>query len=116
MRQYIKELHEKDRQWKGELKKKRQNILNSQNESYHRTIEETSRQDKKAKDEEKAKMKKKIEVLKSMTEVRKKAIDDGLESIKKYGKPLYKKMQEEFHNNVELPSLEEKKRKLSEVR
>ena len=44
VREYIKELHEKDRKWKGELKKKRQDILNSQNESYHRTIEETNRQ------------------------------------------------------------------------
>ena len=28
VREYIKDLHEKDRKWKGELKKKRQDILN----------------------------------------------------------------------------------------
>jgi hypothetical protein len=28
VKQYIKQLHEEDRKWKGELKKKRQEILN----------------------------------------------------------------------------------------
>jgi len=33
--------------------------------------------------------------------------------MKKQGRPLFKKMQEDFMNKVELPTLEEKKRKLS---
>ena len=36
--------------------------------------------------------------------------------MKKQGRPLFKKMEEEFLNKVELPTLEEKKRKLSEIR
>lgn len=59
---------------------------------------------------------KKIEMLKSQPETRKKTIEEGLEFMKKQGMPLFKKMEEEFHNKVEIPSLEERKRKLSEVR
>jgi hypothetical protein len=51
-----------------------------------------------------------------MVDARKRTIDDGLDFIKKQGRPLYKKMEEDFYNRVELPSLEEKKRKLTEVR
>jgi hypothetical protein len=36
--------------------------------------------------------------------------------MKKQGRPLFKKMEEDFVNKVELPTLEEKKRKLSEIR
>ena len=61
-------------------------------------------------------MVKKIEHLKSQPDNRKKTIEEGLEFIKKHGRPLFKKMEEEFHNRVELPTLEEKKRKLSEIR
>ena len=68
-------------------------------------MEESNRQEKKAKDEEKARMKKKIDTLKSMKEVRKKTIDEGLEYIKNHGRPLYKKMQQEYHAQVELPGL-----------
>jgi hypothetical protein len=38
VKEYIKELHDRDRQWKSELKKKRQEILNEKNELYHKTI------------------------------------------------------------------------------
>lgn len=60
VKQYIKQLHEEDRKWKGELKKKRQEILNEKSESYHKTNEETMKQQQKAKEEEKARMIKKI--------------------------------------------------------
>ena len=39
-----------------------------------------------------------------------------MEFMKKQGRPLFKKMEEDFVNKVELPTLEEKKRKLSEIR
>ena len=68
-------------------------------------MEESNKQEKNAKEEEKARMKKKIDTLKSMSEVRKKTIDEGLEYIKSHGRPLYKKMQQEYHAQVELPGL-----------
>lgn len=58
----------------------------------------------------------KIEQIKTMADARKRTIDDSLDFIKKQGRPLFKKMEEDFYNRVELPSLEEKKRKLTEVR
>lgn len=54
--------------------------------------------------------------MKSQPDNRKKTIEESLEFIKKQGRPLFKKMEEEYLNKVELPSLEEKKRKLSEIR
>ncbi len=59
---------------------------------------------------------KKIEQIKSMADARKRTIEESLDFMKKQGRPLFKKMEEEFYNRVELPSLEEKKRKLTEVR
>lgn len=59
---------------------------------------------------------KKIEFYRSQSENRKKAIDQSLEFVKQQGRPLFKRMEEEFKNKVELPGLEERKRKLSEVR
>ena len=60
VKEYIKELHDKDRQWKSELKKRRQEILNEKNEEYHRTIEEQTKIEQKAREEEKIKMIRKI--------------------------------------------------------
>ena len=59
---------------------------------------------------------KKIQLIKSQAGSRKKTIEESLEFMKKQGRPLYKKMEEDFYNKVELPTLEEKKRKLTEVR
>ena len=55
-------------------------------------------------------------MIKSQAGSRKKTIEESLEFMKKQGRPLYKKMEEDFYNKVELPTLEEKKRKLTEVR
>jgi hypothetical protein len=35
----------------------------------------------------------KIEQLKGMTDVRKRTIDEGLDLIKKHGRPMFKKME-----------------------
>lgn len=60
VKEYIKDLHDKDRQWKSELKKRRQEILNEKNEEYHRTIEEQTKSEQKAREEEKVRMIRKI--------------------------------------------------------
>jgi hypothetical protein len=46
------------------------------------------------KEDEKNKMMKKIEMLKSQPDVRKRTIEEGMDFIKKYGRPLFKKMEE----------------------
>lgn len=56
---------------------------------------------------------KKIEQIKSQAENRKRTIEESLDFMKKQGRPLFKKMEEEFYNKIELPTLEEKKRKLT---
>ncbi len=60
VKEYIKQLHDEDRRWKGELKKKRQEILNSKNEMYHKNEEEAAKQELKLKEEEKIRKLKKI--------------------------------------------------------
>lgn len=35
-----------------------------------------------------------------MSQARKRTIDEGLEFIKKQGRPMYKKMQEDYYNRV----------------
>ena len=60
VKEYIKKLHEEDRKWKGELKKKRQDILNQKNQMYHKNNEEVRKQELKAKEDEKNRMAKKI--------------------------------------------------------
>lgn len=116
VKEYIKQLHEQDRIWKGELKKKRQSILNEKNEIYHKNHQEEVKVQQKLKEDEKNKMLRNIETFRSQSETRKRTIEESLEFMKKQGRPLFKKMEEEFHNKVEIPSLEERKRKLSEVR
>ena len=61
-------------------------------------------------------MSKNIQFYRSQASNRKKTIEESLEFMKKQGRPLFKKMEEEYHNKIELPTLEEKKRKLSQVR
>lgn len=60
VKEYIKQLHDEDRKWKGELKRKRQDILNSKNEMYHKNEEESAKQEMKMKEEDKIRKLKKI--------------------------------------------------------
>lgn len=43
---------------------------------------------------------KKIEQIKSMADARKRTIEESLDFMKKQGRPLFKKMEEEFYNRV----------------
>ncbi len=67
---------------------------------YHKNVEETAKQEQKMKEEEKLRMIKKIEFIKSQVDVRKKTIEEGLDFLKKQGRPLYKKMEKDFYNKV----------------
>ncbi len=49
VKEYLKQLHDEDRKWKGEIKKKRQSILNEKNESYHKNNEDVAKQQQKQK-------------------------------------------------------------------